>query len=303
MAQIVLTGSTGFIGHHLAPVLQSYGHRVVEAGRVRRQAAQIYARIPDIGPNTDWTGALDGADAVIHLAGLAHAKAADENFWAVNDAGTQKLVESCTQAGVRSFILLSSIAAREADTPYGRSKLAGEHHVMAAVERQEMTGVILRPPLVYGSDAPGNWQKIQKIAAKNLLLPFGSVQNRRSFCSVENLCDAIAAALKMLLEGKGSGVYEIADRETVSLREIITYLRQGMGRKPGLMPVPISILRLAFMLTGQAKLTEALLDDLTLDPTDFMRAFGWTPSQNTKEAIGESGRLFEKARSAENISA
>src|SRR5690606_9962280 len=98
-------------------------------------------------------------------------------------------------------------------------------------------GVILRPPLVYGHDAPGNWGKLQRLAASRLPLPFGAVANRRSLCSVGNLCHAIVVATEAALKGTGSGTYEIADRDMVSLTEILTWLRAGMGKPSGLAPV------------------------------------------------------------------
>ena len=298
MAKILITGSSGFVGRHLVPYLQRRGHTGIEAGRNRRSGADSHVFISDIGPDSDWTGKLHAVDAVVHLAGLAHRKASDDDFFSVNDAGTKRLVEACQYSGVRSFVLLSSIAARRAEeapdraNAYGRSKLAGERHVIEAVRQDGMTGIALRPPLVYGHDAPGNWRRLQQLSGSGLPLPFGSIHNHRSHCSIDNLCNAILVALEAALQDRGSGIYEIADREQVSLAQIITWLRQGMEKGPGLVPVPAGMLHGGLRLLGQAKLIEALLDDLVLDPSSFMREFNWTPPENAKEAIRKSGRLF-----------
>src|SRR5690606_34105308 len=155
---------------------------------------------------------------------------------------------------------------------------------MEAVRRGGMTGIALRPPLVYGHDAPGNWRRLQQLSRTGLPLPFGSIHNHRSHCSIDNLCSAILVALEAALQGRGGGIYEIADQEDVSLAQIITWLRQGMGKGPGLVPVPVGMLHAGFHLLGQARLVETLLDDLVLDPSSFMHEFDWTPPENAKEA-------------------
>lgn len=298
MARIIVTGATGFIGRHLTPALASRGHEMAEAGRRPSGKADAFFSVGDIGAHTNWRAALDGADAVVHLAGLAHVETADESrFFAVNDAGTRRLAETCQAAGVRALIAVSSIAAREAGrTPegasaYGRSKLAGEAHVRHFAG-EGGAGIVLRPPLVYGHDAPGNWQRLQRLAAGGMPLPFGAVRNRRSLCSVGNLCSAIATAVEAGLHGEGSGVYEIADRDAVSLADILTCLRKGMARPGRLIPVPSGLLRFAAHAMRKGKLSAALFEDLTLDPSDFMRSFGWSPPEAARDSIMRSGRLY-----------
>lgn len=298
MAQILVTGATGFIGRHLVPYLLARGHRVVEAGRRLRSAEARFVAIGDIGPETDWERALAGVEAVVHLAGLAHrGNAGEADYLTVNDAGTRRLADACAAGGVDTIVLVSSIAAREAAAApghasvYGRSKLAGEAHVRQFAEAGG-TGIVLRPPLVYGHDAPGNWEWLQRLAAGGLPLPLGRATNRRSLCSVGNLCHAITKAVETGVREARSGTYEIADRETLPLAEIIALLRSGMDVPRRLLPVPPRLLRLAAQAVGRAALTE----DLTLDASGFMQIFGWSPPESAPDAIMRSGRLYISAR-------
>src|SRR5690606_6393350 len=124
----------------------------------------------------------------------------------VNDEGTANLVRQTSEAGIRHFILLSSILAVTENSAskclddhscprptsyYGLSKLAAEKHA-ADFTRSGGIGVSLRSPLIYGVDAGGRWKQLQRLAASGVPLPFGAVNNRRSLIAVENLADAIA---------------------------------------------------------------------------------------------------------------
>jgi UDP-glucose 4-epimerase len=299
MATIVVTGATGFIGGHLRPVLAGRGHVAVAAGRRRPTGDGAFVEIGDLGGEIDWRPALDGADAVIHLAGVAHGKArSDDEFAQVNGEGTRLLCEAAEACGVRVVVNLSSIAAREVErgparlAAYARSKLDAETYVAQFAEGQGRVGISLRPPLVYGWDAPANWRQLQKLAASGIPLPFGAVHNRRSFCAVQNLCDAVALAVERGLSGVGSGTYEIADAEIVSLGDVVTSLRKGILLPPRLLPVPPTWLRVAGRLAGRGELVETLIGDLIATPHRFMRVFGWAPLVSTGEAMADSARRF-----------
>ena len=299
MARIVVTGATGFIGRHLMPVLAARGHTVVAVVRGPAAGAENTVVVGDIGRDTDWGAALAEAEGIVHLAGVAHGKAASpEDFFRVNAEGTRGLCEGALASGARVLVNLSSIAAREAESgpqrlaAYARSKLEGESHVGAFSDNESRVGISLRPPLVYGWNAPANWRQLQRLAASGVPLPFGAVANRRSFCAVENLCGAIAASIERGLAGHGAGTYEIADADILSLGEVVTHLRRGMAMGPRLLPVPPALLRLAARLAGRGELAETLLGDLIATPHRFMRSFGWSPPFASSDAMERSGRDF-----------
>ncbi|MDA0240886.1 MAG: NAD-dependent epimerase/dehydratase family protein, partial [Proteobacteria bacterium] len=184
MARILVTGATGFVGQTLCPVLRREDHLLTGTTRdpnLRAGPGNIPLNvIDDIGPNTDWSRALAGAEIVIHLAGRAHVMRDGHNdpaaeFHRVNVKGTQHLAAEAAKAGVKRFIFLSSIkvngertdeeAYRETDEPrpedaYGISKRDAETALCEIASGTAMETVIIRPPLIYGPGAKGNLQSV-----------------------------------------------------------------------------------------------------------------------------------------------
>jgi len=309
MTQVLLTGSTGFVGRKVAARLTQAGYAVRKAVRHRGQRGDVVA-VGSIGPETDWRGALDGCTAVVHLAARTPGRGVQEaEFSSVNDRGTARLAEQADAAGIGTFLLMSSIfaltenahkgvvddrSASRAVLPYGRSKLAAESHV-AAFAAAGRAGISLRPPLVYGAEATGNWRLLQKLAATGMPLPFGAARNRRTMISVDNLADAVVAALRGATPER-SGAYAVADSESLSLAEILACLREGMGKPARLVPVPATLMATPLKLAGRGAIAQSLLGDLEIDSSRFRAAFDWSPPENAREAIRRSGREFAAIR-------
>jgi len=187
---LAITGGTGFVGGHLLGAARAAGHEVRALARGGRPAE----------PGIVWIeGALDdpaalaalcaGADAIVHVAGLINA-ATRAGFEAVNVGGTAAMIDAARSAGVRRFIHISSLAAREPDlSDYGWSKARSERIVAAS----GLDWTIVRPPAVYG---PGDRETFElfKMARRGLaLLPPGG---RFSVLHVADLCRLILALLE-----------------------------------------------------------------------------------------------------------
>ena len=186
---LAVTGATGFVGSHLLGVARGEGYEI--------RALTRGWRPPENG--IDWVdGALDrpdslaklasGADAVIHIAGLINAPNLAA-FEAVNVGGTAAVIDAARAAGVRRFVHISSLAAREPDlSDYGRSKARSERVVAAS----GLDWTLIRPPAVYG---PGDRETFElfKMAQRGFvaLPPAG----RFSVIHVEDLARLILAVL------------------------------------------------------------------------------------------------------------
>ncbi len=300
MSRVLVTGATGFIGQGLLARLKSDGRAFRAALRSPNAATENAVVVGDVGPDTDWTRALDGVDAVVHLAGRAHVTAAETDalarFRGVNAAGTARLAEQAESSGVRRFVLISSVKAAadssgralltEADppapgTPYGVSKLEGERALLEFADRMET--VILRPPLVYGPEVKANFRALLRLIDSGSPLPLGSVRNRRSLIARGNLVDAIIKAVDY--PGAAGGVFYVTDGPALSTPELIRALAYALGKPARLVPFPPALLSLAARAIGKADAADSLLGSLALDDSAFRAKTAWTPPLGQEAAF------------------
>ncbi|HEV2503131.1 MAG TPA: NAD-dependent epimerase/dehydratase family protein [Mesorhizobium sp.] len=307
--KILVTGGTGFVGKPIVERLIQQGHHVVSPRRTTYGDGSLgeVVLVGEINANTDWSAALRGCEAVIHLAAQLPARSVpDEVFFGTNDRGTARLTEQATAAGVRLFIYVSSIGAvvgHSAQSPvtddvatigptiYGRSKLNAEAHVsdFAAGER---CGISLRPPILYGSGARGNWQLMLRLAASGLPLPFASVNNRRHMMAAGNLVDAICHLIARNPPAAASGAYAVADTEALGLAQILRLLRGEMGLSSRLFPVPVGFLRAGFRMIGRHGISDSLLESLEINSQRFCATFDWRPVIGAEAAMRQSAQDF-----------
>src|ERR1700761_1921037 len=207
---IALTGATGFIGRHLLRELPKRGYRMRVL--LRRPApvptGATGAVIGDLARPQNVAAAFEGADAVIHSAGLAHAMSGipEDDYRTLNTQATIDLARAAQRAGVKRFLFLSSIRAQCGPTSeavlteamesnptdaYGRSKLAAERGLAELV----LDWVAWRAVLVYGPGVKGNMAQLMRLARTPFPLPVGGLRARRSLLAVENLLAAVETVL------------------------------------------------------------------------------------------------------------
>ena len=300
--RVLVTGGSGFVGPHVVRELASRGYSVRAAARAPLEAllpGVEYAILPDLSKPFDARPVVARIDVVVHLAGIAHTRAAlpESAYQAVNTNSAQRFAEAARDAGVKKFVFLSSVRAQcgpsasgvideqMAPSPtdaYGRSKLAAEVAIAEVLSGSTTAWVALRPVLVYGDGVKGNMQSLFRLAQSPLPLPVAGLTSRRSLLSIGNLASAIVHA--MTAPSMACMPYLVADAEALTVPDIITALRNGLGRRRGLFTVPQALLAAPLRLMGRAALLERLTGDLVVD-TSRLTATGWSPPEATRAAL------------------
>ncbi|MBO1905723.1 NAD-dependent epimerase/dehydratase family protein [Microvirga sp. 3-52] len=299
---IALTGATGFIGQHLLNELPKRGYRIRVLLRRPSEvpAGASSAVIGDIASPHNMAAALRDVDMVIHSAGLAHAMSGrpEDDYRTINTEATVRLAQAAERAGVKRFVFLSSIRAQTGPTaegvvteardpqptdPYGRSKLEAER----GLSELGLDWTALRPVLVYGPGVKGNMAALLALAQSPWPLPLGGLSAKRSLLSLDNLAAAVDTVLKA--PGPLRRPFIVADPEPVTIPDMVTAMRQGLGRAPGLIPVPAFVLKGAAALAGRGEAYERLAGSLVASP-EALRNLGWQPVSSTRDALAELAR-------------
>lgn len=296
---LALTGATGFIGQYLLRHLPQRGYRMRVLMRRPTPVAlpATSAVIGDLPQPRNMAAALQGVDAVVHSAGLAHGMSGlpEDDYRALNTEATIMLARAAQRAGVKRFVFLSAIRAQcgassdamltEALPPaptdaYGRSKLAAER----GLAELDLDWAALRLPLVYGPGVKANMARLMRLARSPLPLPLGALKARRSLLALENLAAAIETVLHV-----GAPLRRVliaVDREALTLAEMIAAMRQGLGRQPHVFWLPPFLLELPLRAAGRQNVHELLSGSLVADASALMR-LGWTPSVATPAGLAQ----------------
>jgi nucleoside-diphosphate-sugar epimerase len=293
---LALTGATGFIGQYLLRELPKRGYRlrVLLRRPTAMQTAAASAVIGDLARPQNMSAALQDVDAVIHSAGIAHAMSGvpDDDYRVINTEATIGLARAARRAGAKRFVFLSSIRAQSGPTAktvlteeheakptdaYGRSKLAAER----GLTDLDIDWVSLRATLVYGPGVKGNMARLMQLARLPLPLPFGSLQARRSLLAVENLLAAVESVLAA--PGTLRRPFIVADREAMTIAEMIAAMRHGLGRRPNVFRFPPGLLELPLRAAGD-QVYERLAGSLVADPSALAQ-IGWTPPLATRAGL------------------
>lgn len=314
---MLVTGANGFVGRAVCAEILRQGMKVRAITRLPCNFGTKVENIAlgNIDHNTNWRSVLVDCDAIIHLAARVHmikdpAINPLNEFRQVNVLSSWNLARQAAEIGVKRFVFISSIGVNGAETfqqpftakdvvaphsPYAISKYEAELELQALSAKTNLEVVIIRPPLVYGFGAPGNFGSLLRWIRRNIPLPLGSIHNQRSLVALDNLADLIVHCVKH--PAASAQIFLASDNEDVSTTELLLRLSQIMGRSINLIPVPVSCLRLAATVFGKQHMFQSLCGSLQVDIDKTCNLLGWRPpitlDQGLKRAV--EGCLREEA--------
>ena len=298
MTVLALTGATGFVGKTVIRLALDKGFAI---RALTRRPQEPRAGVTWIEGALDTPDALRelarGADAILHIAGVVNARNR-AGFAAGNIAGTQAVADAAAAEGVRRFVHVSSLSAREPDlSDYGWSKAGAEEAVAAS----GLDWTMVRPPAIYGPE-DSEMLEMFRMARRGLVLlpPMGRL-------SVIEVSDLARLLLALVTDRQSRGqIYEADDGVPGgwSHRGFALALGAALGRKVSTMAMPKSVLRIASRMDrvirrGGAKLTADRVEyfchpDWVIDPAKRPPASLWEPQVNTRSGLKATAAWYRR---------
>ncbi|ENM5882622.1 NAD-dependent epimerase/dehydratase family protein [Vibrio metoecus] len=296
---IVLTGSTGFIGSELTKSLvdeKFFLLKLHESSFLNDE--YIYVKKP--GDLKNYSHLFDEDSVIIHLAGIAHtAKTSSDELERINVKYPVELFEVASKLNFKRFVFVSSIGVNGSSTKfyspytdvsnpsphnkYSDSKYRAELKLKELAISTNVELVIVRPPLVYGHNAPGNFGSLVSLVSKFPFLPFGLARNKRSFISVQNLVDLLITCAKHPCAA--GNTFLASEGQAISIKEFTDAIAKGLSKKVIQLPIPVELMRFLGALFGKSTLIDQLFGNLEVDSSNVQKVLGWTPPLTMEQAM------------------
>jgi UDP-glucose 4-epimerase len=300
---VAVTGAQGFIGRHFCARLSSSGMGCVELSRESLVGGELERR-------------LRGCDVVVHLAARAHvlresASSPVAEYHAANVLLTQRVAGAAAAAGVRRLVFVSSAGVLGQVSPpggfddshppnpydaYTRSKLEAEKSVLLA-QATGLQTVIVRPTLVYGPGARGNFDRLLAAVRAGWPLPLGGIDARRSMIGVRNLTDLLLQA-SVCADAAGCTMLA-ADAEPVTVGEFIRAIAAAAQVKERVFSIPNPLLQFALALVGRRADVARLTQPFEIHAGEARQRLGWVPAYSMSDELAWTMRF--PARRQEEI--
>lgn len=314
MANVLVTGATGFAGSHLTERLVSEGQDVrilvrpgTDVDRPDLRGAEVVRG--DVTDEGSVRKAVAGVDTVYHIAALFRkAKFPDSAYWATNYDGTMNLVRASMDAGVRRFVHCSTVGVlghiehppANENAPYGPgdvyqcSKCEAEQAVLRLHGEQGFPVAVVRPAGIYG---PGDirWLKLFKSIAKRRFAMVGSGKTLIHWIYVSDLVDAFRLAAES--PNALGQVYIAAGERYVSLNELASTIAHGLGVSPPKLHIPFKPVYAASAVCEDVcrrfgiepplfrRRVEFFVKDRAFDITKAKRELGYAPKVDLAEGV------------------
>ena len=317
MTKVLVTGANGFVGRALCAEALVRGMQVCGSvrGNCDLPAGVEGVVVGEVDDSTNWQGALNGCDVVIHLAARVHvmherAKNPLEAFRRVSVQGAEHLARTAVASGVKRFVYVSSVKVNgeetlsgtsyaERDMPmpqdaYGVSKWEAEQALHHVADETGLEVVIVRPPLVYGAGVKGNFAQLLRVLSCDIPLPLASIKNQRDLIYVGNLVDALlACAMHPAAVGQ---TYLVSDGEGVSTPDLIRSLAKALSQRCFVFPFPIFMMQFLAMLLGKSVAVDRLTQSLQIDSSKIRDELGWRPPFTLQQGLQATSEWYLQSK-------
>ena len=267
--KILITGINGFVGNNFSNRWSAnhtlFGLDINQPDKEGVERIFEWDEIEKVPP----------VDAIVHLAGKAHDTkniCESQIYFDVNTGLTQKIFNYFLQSEARTFIFFSSVKAA-ADSvsgemlteevlpapvgPYGESKIRAEEYILNKLslitdQHTDKKVYILRPCMIHGPGNKGNLNLLYSVVKKGIPWPLGAYENRRSFCSIDNISYVVEQLI--LKENIESGIYNVGDDEPLSTNDIIKLIVELLGKRSYIWNLPKGFMSAAARVGDMLKL-------------------------------------------------
>jgi len=305
---ILVTGATGFVGRPLVAELLKFKKSI----RILTRRPGLFSDknieeflISDI-LDDNLEKAFKNIDLVFHLSARVHNTEDNltdsfSEYMRINAFGTLNILKHAAKSKVKRFIFLSTIKVNGESTlpgnffyaddlpnpndSYSVSKFEAEKSIINMCHSSGMEFVIVRPPLVYGKNAKGNFRKLINVISKKIPLPFGAItNNRRSIVGIKNLIDFLLLCSQH--PNAKNQIFLIKDNDDFSTNQLIKEIGTFLNKNPYIFYVPIFLLKITFILLRKNYLKERLLASLRIDIGKNEKLLSWTPKYSFLDCMG-----------------
>jgi nucleoside-diphosphate-sugar epimerase len=296
--KVLITGANGFIGLHL---MNNIALQYNVIAQTRENSLPDFANSAtlrlNIDATTDWSTVLENVSVVVHLAGVAHNKSSDTSYMhEINVDATLNLALQAANSGVKRFIFISSssVFGDSSSSPFNEFSVLSPCSFSATLKKEVeeklsdiylcgMELVIIRPALVYGVSAPGNFGKLVSVVSRIPFSPFWLCDNKRSFISIDNLVDFIGLCISH--PKAANEIFCISDGLDISTRQFTNEIAVGLDKKLIQFPIPLSVLRFLGVITGRSALIDQLIGDFQIDSNKARKLLGWVPPSTITQTM------------------
>ncbi len=309
--KVLITGANGFLGRALVSQLAALGDAEVLA--LTRQYISdsvpgvTYLATGEFFSQIQLQSALTGVHTLVHSAARVHiikdrATNPLAEFRLINVDLTLNLANQAADQGVKRFVFISSVGVNgsetapmnsftELDRPcpqtaYALSKWEAEQGLLRIAKCTGIEVVIIRPPLVYGRNAPGNFGSLMCAVKRGWPLPLGAVHNQRSLIALDNLVDFICTCITN--PHAANQTFLVSDGHDISTTELLRAMANRAGVPGRLLPVPVWALQLAASFVGKGEVVQRICSNLQVDISKARSLLGWVPPMSVEEGVSRA---------------